>query len=496
MVGTARQPGASRERPGVSPWSLDHPLLKFEAGDMWTVRDAAACTQIFGDTGSGKTSGSGQSIARAMLKAGFGGLVLTAKSSETERWRGYMRDHGRENDLVIFSPEGPYRFNFLEHERTRTSRGGGATENLVELFVTALSVNTSGGESRQDPFWERALRQLLRNAIDALRLAGEPLSVSALRGVIGAIPLSIEQAQSEEWRASSPLMAMLREARERAISPRDIGDLEATCAYLLEEYPSLMDERTRGNIVSTFTTMADGFQRGDLRELFCGALTLTPEATFEGKVIVLDLPIKQFHELGAQAQVIWKACWQRAVESTPRGPDARPVFLWVDEAQYFLTAKEPEFVQTAREQKACCVYLTQAISNYRHALGPGREAAVESFLGVAKTKIFHCNGDPDTNEWAQRVISEDWAVQVQRTVNEGTPDPQNGIRGRAQYGQSITRQPTQRVLAGDFGKLRCGGPPDGVVEAILFQSGRRFRGGHGNIIRLWFPQAWRERSGV
>ena len=35
--------------------------------------------QIFGGTGSGKTSGSGSFIASAMLASGFGGLVLTFK---------------------------------------------------------------------------------------------------------------------------------------------------------------------------------------------------------------------------------------------------------------------------------------------------------------------------------------------------------------------------------------------------------------------------------
>jgi hypothetical protein len=473
------------------PWSLDRALLCFERGDAWTIRDAAACTQIFGDTGSGKTTGSGQAIARAMLKAGFGGLVLTVKPNETERWRGYMKDAGREDDLIVFSPEGPHRFNFLEHERTRASRGGGATENLVELFVTALSAGApaGGGGGSQDPFWERALRQLLRNTIDALRLGGEPLTVDRMRRLIASAALSPEQAEDDAWRDRSYLFQTLLKAEVRCTDARERRDLAITTEFWQEEFTGVMDPRTRGNIVSTFTTMADGFLRGDLCELFCTDLTLTPEATFEGKVIVLDLPSKQFHTLGAQAQVIWKACWQRAVEAASRGPDSRPVFLWVDEAQYFITPGEPEFVQTVREQKACCVYLTQARSNYLHALGPGREAAVESFLGVAKTKIFHCNGDPDTNEWAQRVISEDWQTQA----SEGRTEGDAGNPGDRTT-STITRVREPRISTADFGKLRCGGPPYFKVQAILFQSGRDFRGGEGNIVRLSFRQHARARS--
>lgn len=464
-------------------WSLDHTLLRLGKHDVWTTRDACACTLIFGDTGSGKTSGSGEHIAMAMLKAGFGGLVLCAKADEPERWRRYLREAGREGDLVVFSPESGHRFNFLEHERTRTSRGGGQTENLVELFLTAMSVNIHGGGSHQDPFWERAVRQLLRNAIDALRLADEPLSISALRNVIGAAPLTAEQADDDAWRASSTLMATLNAAYERCGSERDRGDLAATSAYFLEEFPGVMDSKTRGNIVSTFTTMADGFLRGALRELFCTGLTVRPEETFEGRVIVLDLPIKQFLQLGAQAQVIWKACWQRAVESVPRGPGSRPVFLWADEAQYFLSPREPEFLQTAREQRACCVYLTQSIANYHHALGARRSAGVDSLLGVAKTKIFHCNADTQTNEWAEQLISDRWQVLTSEGLSEriaGEGGPQRSI--------NFSRQRQSRILSSEFGDLRCGGPPDYLVEAVLFESGRRFRGGDGNIIRIAFKQ--------
>ena len=43
-------------------WPLDMPLVQFSplAKDIWTLEDAFQGTVIFGSTGSGKTSGSGQ----------------------------------------------------------------------------------------------------------------------------------------------------------------------------------------------------------------------------------------------------------------------------------------------------------------------------------------------------------------------------------------------------------------------------------------------------
>ena len=43
-------------------------------GDVWRIRDACEGTMIFGGTGSGKTSGSGRTLATSFLAAGFGGF--------------------------------------------------------------------------------------------------------------------------------------------------------------------------------------------------------------------------------------------------------------------------------------------------------------------------------------------------------------------------------------------------------------------------------------
>jgi len=162
----------------------------------------------------------------------------------------------------------------------------------------------------------------------------------------------------------------------------------------------------------------------------------------------------------------------------------------MDEAQRFVTARDAVFAQTARQQKAVSVYLTQARSNYRERMSG---EALESLLGVSKTKIFHCNGDPETNEWAQRVISEDWRMRASLSAPSHSSlaaqrDDKNQPRRDPGGSVNISRAREPRVLASDFSRLRCGGPPENTVQAILFQSGRVFRGGRGNTIRLSFRQ--------
>lgn len=486
-----------------APDQLDRVLLDLGPQDPWTVRDACAGTLIFGDTGSGKTSGSGQAIARSMLRSGFGGLVLTVKSSETDRWRHYIESCGRGDDLVVFSPESDHGFNFLYYEQGRSSRGGGQTENIIDLFVESMSVS-SDGESRtsHDPFWDRALRQILRNTVDALHLAGESISIRSIQDFVLSAPKSADEARDQEWQSTSTACSALRQAELRLHGDVvRMQTLKTTIHFWFHEFAEVMDPRTRGNIVSTLTTMCDGFLRGDLYRMFSTKTTVTPEATLDGKIIVLDIPTKQFHQLGRVAQIIWKLCWQRVVEEASRDIGSIPVFLWVDEAHHFVTPSDAAFVTTAREQLACAVYVTQSKSNYLSAFGAGRQAAAESFMGVPKTRVFHCNGDTVTNRWASEMISEDWHVQTQHGRSEASPSntsmasqrSEQSLSNQHSTNSSVTREPL--VYPGDFAKLSSGGPPDYLVEAYVFLSGRTFRGTGQPFINVAFQQIADKRKG-
>src|SRR5690349_13785492 len=91
-------------RASDDPFDLERPLLNLPKRDAWRIKDSYEGTQIFGVTGSGKTSGSGQTIAKAFLSAGYGGLVLAVKNDERDLWERWCRETGRSADLVVLSP--------------------------------------------------------------------------------------------------------------------------------------------------------------------------------------------------------------------------------------------------------------------------------------------------------------------------------------------------------------------------------------------------------
>ena len=481
---SSMQAGAGKDWP-----DNDEELLAFGAGpkklkeNYWCLKDAFEGVQIFGGTGSGKSSGSGQAIARAFLEANLGGLVLTAKTDEVLAWKDYAADAGRESDLLIVAPDQPYRFNFLRYELQRPGAGAGHTENLVNLFCSVLeaSERRHGQSGGNDSYWQRTLKQLLRNAIDLSVIATDDADLPSLYRIITSGARSAAEADDETWQQNSVCFGLLEHAKSRVAAKGRQNDLDLTRDYWLREFPSLAPE-TRSVVVSTFTSMADCFLRGLLRTLFCTDLNFEPEDSFKGKVIILNLPVKEFNELGQFAQVLFKYVWQRAVERrVPPGlkrADAeqtiRPVFLWADESQFFANSYDALFQSTARSSRACTVYLTQNLPSYLATFnGANARAEAEAFLGNLQTKIFHANGDPTTNDWAAASIGRTRQVQYSAGMSEGVGA--SGTPRGVNQNASGSLQFEFLVQPQEFTILRTGGEEcELMVEGVIFQGGRRW----------------------
>ena len=477
----------------------------FSPENYWSLKDAFEGTQVFGGTGSGKSSGSGQALARAFLDAGMGGLVLTAKTDEVLAWKTYARAAKRETDLLIVEAGSEWRFNFLRYELKRPGIGAGHTENLVNLFCSVLETaeRKNGQSGGNESYWQRTLKQLLRNAIDLAVIATDDVDLPALYRIITSAPRSSQEVNEEKWQADSVCFALLEHAREAARARDRESDYELTRDYWLKEFPGLAPE-TRSSIVSIFTSMADCFLRGMLRKLFCGDLNFTPEDTFEGRIIILNLPVKEYNELGQFAQVLFKYIWQRAVERRiPPGispaqaeQKIRPVFLWADESQFFVNSYDALFQSTARSSRACTVYLTQNLPSYLSAFnGANSKSEAEAFLGNLQTKIFHANGDPSTNNWAADSIGRTRQIQYYGGLSEGVA----GKGGAAGTNQSAGGSQVFEYLVQpqEFTMLRSGGKEyDLKVEAVIFQGGRRWmipaasKTIARNFIRHTFPQVY------
>lgn len=454
---------------------LETSLYRFNDLFPFTIRDACEGVHIFGGIGSGKSSGSGAHLARAYLQHGFGGLVLCAKKDEVDTWRSYAAAAGRSDDLMIMDASGYYRFPFLQYEISRKGAGAGYTSNLVRLFMTVYEAisrsKTTGGS---DPYWQRAMEQLLRNAIDLCVLTTGQVSIPDLYDIISSAPKTPEEVESPEWAENSICWKHI-ELGHTLFDDMDQFvqyDFESTASFWTNEFPNL-DPKTRSGIISTFTSMADNLLRRPFRMLFsekppAAEQYFIPEHTHRGIIQIINLPVKEFGDAGRAAQIIYKFMWQQAAERRNIAENPRPIFLWIDESQNFVSEYDMQFQATARSSRACTVYLTQNIPNYYAEMGgKDSKSRVDSLIGNMQTRIWHANADPETNNQAAETIGKSWQTRKGSSQSIGGND--------ASIGSSSQESLDFDVIPQRFTQLKRGGPMnDRIVEGILFQNGKEW----------------------
>ena len=469
---------------------------KYAAEDLqrnkWTLRDAVRGVQIFGGIGSGKSSGSGRTIAKAYLDHGFGGIVLTGKVDETPTWLNYIKEAGRMQDVVLFSPDpaqyfGQYpelrdrheskifRFNPLQYERERSGIGAGETRNIVNLFTSLAKMGSraSGEGSSGSGFWERAMRRCIQAAVNLLVLADKKITVTEIANIIRHTPLTGEPLHKfdygkmedlQSWANRYKTIAYLLQARDMVVQSQDemqAMTFDVVKHYLLMEFQALAPE-TRSSILEHFYSLADPFRTGLLAKHFAGENSpeVLPENTFDGAIIILDFPVKEHLEVGIYAQTLYSKIWQQAVERRSVDGNTRPVFMWVDEAQNFINNELVMFQTTARSSRACTTLLSQNISNYYSYIGGSNaKEMTHSLLGNLATTILHNNNDHVMNEWGANTIGKDY----------------KGKSSTNEQNITLTKELQYQFLPKNFSLLKTGGRENnGIVEAVVLCAGKRF----------------------
>lgn len=402
--------------------NLDTPLLKLSPSDHFTLRDACDGVHVFGGIGSGKTSGTGKTLASAYLRAGMGGIVMCAKPEEVHNWVALAKTNGRAQSVIVFDEN--HGFNFIDYELAR--QGPRGISNVTECLIRVLEAadHATGASSQgNDAFWAQATRQVLNYTLPVLYSAYGSVTVPAIiEFVMTAATRPDQQYHSNnEWARSSYAAQSLRKMAENPAVPlTDMHALDTLASYWARQFPVIPD-KTRGNVLISLSTRLDRLCHGRLRQAFCTRTTLVPEMTFHGAIIIMAMPVLSWNEDGVIGQQLFKFIWQRAVESR-NGLDEkqrdRPVFLYADEAQYFVSVKDDEFLSTCRGSRACVVFLTQTLPTYYAKLGKDKSDAADGLVGKFNTQVFHQNACNRTNSFASQLIGR--ALQVRNTTGAST----------------------------------------------------------------------------
>lgn len=465
-----------------SIWNLDRVLFYFSKLDALTIRQALEGIAIFGATGSGKTSGSAETIVEASMAAGMGVLATTVKTDECRRLIELARRTGRSRDVVVIDKSCRWRFNAVNHEQNRTGAGAGQTENLVDLTTVCLGLTRGGasrkGEGREDGrFWDDAFKQLCRNGFDLLRWGPGRVSIPDLHRVVSSMPKSLAESESRKWMETSDCFQWLLEAERKGVPSGAEAEFQNLQDYFLRKMPGLSD-RTRSTIEMTFDSMVDVLNRGLGKQILCTDTTFVPEMIAEGKIVIMDLPIIEFGLVGRMVQGILKYCFQRAIERRDFSPGDRPVLLYSDEFQHFVNEHDMLFQTSCRSAGVATVYVTQNMNTIIAMLGggdTGKEIA-HSICDNLVTKIFHQNTSVETNAWASEMFGRGSRFRVNSSSSSQPIDSFFGYSSIGQNSAGVSEQIEYQLQPGEFAKLSKGGPENnGIVGAYAFQGGRIFR---------------------
>lgn len=439
----------------------DHPADTY---DEVTLSHILQGILVFGAIGSGKSSGAGQHIAIEFLQHNFGGLILTVKSEEVEEWKRYAQKTNRTNDLIIINEHNRLGFNFLNYELNRSSRGGGLSENIYSIFQEVSYLDGGGGgKSGGDPFWKDMAKNLFVYAVDLLKVARSNITVKDITDLVTSVPKDDDEKDDQ-----SLLFNQVRENIESRMPASNTPFDSLTPAQkdvrialdFFAHYFIPMADKTRSGVETAFYSLVSPFLSGLTSELLCSNTDITPEDTFDGKIIIIDLPQANFGKAGKVVQLIWKYMWQRVVEARDISNNKRPVFVYSDEAQRFITVSDRHFLNVMRGKLATTVYLTQIIGNIYGAIDNDN---ADALMGTFQNFIFHKNTDHKTNAWASEKIAREWQQSVSVSVQNAAEAQQGSTSVGEAYRHRLEPSEFQELLDGREEN-------DSMVGAIFFRA--------------------------
>jgi|GEM_PF-1266011 len=478
---------------------ISRPAVHLPGGEYLTWAELFHGVITLGNAGSGKTSGPGAHILNGILRdeARPGGIALCIKQDERLRIERAISAAGREADKIVINAENIFKINALLYELTRKGRGAfefnSVVDLLMELSQAANNYQAGGGSGGENErFWDNEVRVAYIRALMLLTLAGMTISIMNMRNIMmdnfgeaeferysslwARIEASDEDAmmEYEAWCESNFFLHCFDKANSRDdLNTTELEIMKLVGDYYLKTFAKI-SEKTKAIVIASATGLFEPFLTGILHTHFDAELSdeVRPEKCFEeGRLIILDIPLKEYGISAIYAATIFKKLFQLCVERRviELEENPRPVFLWCDEAHLFLNPQSDErFQSSCRSTMTAVVYLTQSINSIKSAMGKSSpEIKTKALLTNLGTQIFCGNMCTDTNKYASELIGK----RFRRT--EG-----NSISSDDRASHSTSEQLHFIVPPEHFTTLKSGGPEnDFQVETIIVIRSKRWATG-------------------
>jgi len=463
-------------------WDLNQEVLWLNGSDSLSLGDFCESCLVTGGIGSGKTTGAGTTVMRALLIHGAGMCCLAAKQDEYARIYRLCSETGRLDDLVYFAPGERWRCDVLDVSLHGPGASVEAAGQLIDILIDTESRNRPQGNS--DPFWRDFAGVTTRQEVTGVWLAHGHASLSDVHRFITSAPQSLDDVQSDAWANRSYCAQSIAKAKKNVTTPEQLQTLRNCADYFMTEWPNLADKtRTSGQIV--ITTALSKFLSGPLHNLLSsGETNLHPNVILDGKIVVLGMPPAIYHGPGRFFQVAYKTLFQRAALARDIAVNSRPVVLWQDEVQNFLNpGLDLQFQTMGRQSRLITVSLGHSLPVLYAALGGSDHAKheIDGWVANHMLKVLHANSCHVTNEFFSNLFGKARKMLQSGNMSHGEYDLCDDLlnmpsKTQLSSGWSENWEPV--VQPSDFTRLSKGGALNRYrVEAFLHAGGKCFSNG-------------------
>ena len=366
---------------------------------------------ITGTIGTGKTSSAMYPFTKQLIEYSaldnsnkIGMLILDVKGNYYIKVSEFARNAKRENDLIIISLGGKYKYNPLHKPNLKAS----ILANRLKTILLLFSPNNS------ESYWLDKVEQILTECIKLCRLYND-----------GYVTFEeIHKLISENNYYLEKIEILRNKFMNNEFSREDIYNLLSSLTFFQKELLSL-DLRTISILKSEITRITNVFVSD--YEIYSTFNPKKEELNFfgfedlinTGKIVVLNMNISEYKILSKIIATYLKLDFQAEVMARLAHNfknSSRTIAFISDEYHEYATVSDSEFYAQSREAKCVNIVATQSYTSLLNTLN--NKYSVEVIIQNLVNKFWFRTDDIFTIENAQKQIGKEDKEKLFKSISE------------------------------------------------------------------------------
>lgn len=370
---------------------------------------------ITGTIGTGKTSSAMYPFTKQLIEFSctdvsnkIGMLVLDVKGNYYVKVSEFARNCGREDDLIVISLGGDYRYNPLHKPNLKAS----VLANRLKTILMLFSPNNS------ESYWLDKVEQILTECIKLCRLYNNGyVTFEEIHKLISVENYYLEKIEILRKRFSN-----------NEFSNEDIYNLMSALTFFQKEFLSL-DLRTLSILKSEITRITNVFVSD--YEVYRTFNPKEEELNFfgfedlinTGKIVVFNMNISEYKALSKIIATYLKLDFQTEVMARLANNFAnssRTVAFISDEYHEYASVSDSEFYAQSREAKCVNIVATQSYTSLLNSLN--NKYAVDVIVQNLVNKFWFRTDDIFTIESVQKQIGKEDKEKMFKSISENAKE--------------------------------------------------------------------------